>query len=239
MTIARPAFKIDQKRPGSDLAGETAAAMAAGSIAFRKRNPRYSNTLLRHAKQLYEFADKYRGKYMNSIPQAKDFFKSTSYQDELAWAAAWLYKATKDRRFLQKAQKHFQEWAPLNNPAWAFSWDEKTAGVQLLMYDLTRNVKYKNLIQRSLQQWLPGGSVSYTPKGLAWRIRWGSNRYSANTAFLAMLAADKGLKSKAYSTFGRKQIHYMLGEKFANFKIISFQMLTHKGIQSFFGIPSL
>ena len=222
MTIPRPAFKIDQKKPGSDLAGETAAAMAAGSIAFRKWNPGYSRTLLRHAKELYEFADKYRGKYSDSISQANDFYKSSSYQDELAWAAAWLYKATKDKRFLQKAEKHFREWAPLNNPGWGFSWDEKTAGVQLLMYDLTRQQKYKNLIERSLQQWLPGGSVSYTPKGLAWRIRWGSNRYAANTAFLALLAADKGLKRETYTMFGRKQIHYMLGKEFAYFRIISF-----------------
>ena len=31
----RPSFKIDTEAPGSDLAGETAAALAAGSIAFR------------------------------------------------------------------------------------------------------------------------------------------------------------------------------------------------------------
>ena len=35
MTMARPAFKIDANNPGSDLAGETAAAMAAGSILFK------------------------------------------------------------------------------------------------------------------------------------------------------------------------------------------------------------
>ena len=35
MTMARPAYKLTPTHPGSDLAGETAAALAAGYIAFR------------------------------------------------------------------------------------------------------------------------------------------------------------------------------------------------------------
>ena len=34
MTMGRPSLKLSTSRPGSDCAGETAAAMAAGSIAF-------------------------------------------------------------------------------------------------------------------------------------------------------------------------------------------------------------
>ncbi|KAL0297527.1 UNVERIFIED_CONTAM: Endoglucanase 6 [Sesamum radiatum] len=37
MTTSRAAYKIDPSHPGSDLAGETAAAM--GSIVFRRDNP--------------------------------------------------------------------------------------------------------------------------------------------------------------------------------------------------------
>ena len=33
----RPAFKIDASNPGSDVAMETAAAMACGSIAFQQK----------------------------------------------------------------------------------------------------------------------------------------------------------------------------------------------------------
>ncbi len=35
MTMWRPSFSISNDAPGSDLAGETAAAMAAASMAFR------------------------------------------------------------------------------------------------------------------------------------------------------------------------------------------------------------
>lgn len=59
-TWLRMAYKIDEENPGSDLVGETAAALAASSIAFRQDNPEYANTLLWHAKKLYRFADKFR-----------------------------------------------------------------------------------------------------------------------------------------------------------------------------------
>lgn len=52
MTTSRQAYKIDENNPGSDLAGETAAAMAAASIVFKKINPHYSHLLLHHAQQV-------------------------------------------------------------------------------------------------------------------------------------------------------------------------------------------
>ena len=57
-------------KPGSDLAAETAAALAAASIVFKEEDPGYSQKLLEHAEKLYEFADKARGKYSDSIPDA-------------------------------------------------------------------------------------------------------------------------------------------------------------------------
>ena len=52
MTTDRRAYKIDRNNPGSDLAGETAAAMAAASIVFRRSDPSYSAELLRHAHEV-------------------------------------------------------------------------------------------------------------------------------------------------------------------------------------------
>ena len=52
MTTPRTSFKIDDQHPGSDFAGETAAALAAASIAFRASDASYSNQLLHHAKQV-------------------------------------------------------------------------------------------------------------------------------------------------------------------------------------------
>lgn len=52
MTTSRTAYKIDAQHPGSDLAGETAAAMAAASIVFNASDPEYAATLRTHARQV-------------------------------------------------------------------------------------------------------------------------------------------------------------------------------------------
>lgn len=53
MTTPRPAYRIDAQHPGSDLAAETAAALAAAAIAFNAHGlSTYSSTLLYHAKQV-------------------------------------------------------------------------------------------------------------------------------------------------------------------------------------------
>ena len=35
MTMRRPSYKITESHPGSDVAAETAAAMAAGNLVFK------------------------------------------------------------------------------------------------------------------------------------------------------------------------------------------------------------
>lgn len=55
MTTPRSSYKISDESPGADLAGESAAALAAASIAFRSTDPTYSNQLLTHAKQVIIF----------------------------------------------------------------------------------------------------------------------------------------------------------------------------------------
>ena len=55
----RPAWKIDSNNPGTDLACETAAALASASILFKNVDSAYSEELLNHAIQLFEFGEKY------------------------------------------------------------------------------------------------------------------------------------------------------------------------------------
>ena len=71
----RPAWKIDSNNPGTDLACETAAALASASILFKDVDSAYSEELLTHARQLFEFGDQYRGVYSDSITGAADFYR--------------------------------------------------------------------------------------------------------------------------------------------------------------------
>lgn len=70
MTMARPAYFVSPTSPGSDLAGETVAALAATSIVFSTVNASYSAQCLLNAKQLYTFAKTYQAKYDQSITDA-------------------------------------------------------------------------------------------------------------------------------------------------------------------------
>ena len=49
MDTPRNVYKIDKNTPGSDVAAETAAALAAASLAFRRSDPTYSKVLVRRA----------------------------------------------------------------------------------------------------------------------------------------------------------------------------------------------
>ena len=49
MDTARTVYKVTTAHPGSDVAGESAAALAAASIVFRFRDPAYSKRLLDRA----------------------------------------------------------------------------------------------------------------------------------------------------------------------------------------------
>ena len=51
--------------------------------------------------------------------------------------------------------------------------------VQVLLYHITQKELYKHDLEVTFNDvWLPTGNITYTPKGLAWRLQWGSNRYA-------------------------------------------------------------
>ncbi|XP_070534190.1 endoglucanase E-4-like [Ptychodera flava] len=206
VTDDRPAFSVDKDNPGSDVASETSAAMSTCYLIYNETDPDYATTCLDEAKDLYRFATKFQGKYPDTGSYA-----STGFGDELAWAAAWLYRVTNDTKYLVDAEKYYEEYN-CKSRAPAFGWNDKRPGLQLLMYALTGEEDYKDHFTRFMSAWLPGGQVRYTPRGLAWRSRVGPLRYSAAAAFLALVAADLGIETEAYRDFAVNQIHYMLGD---------------------------
>jgi hypothetical protein len=52
MTTPRTAYRLDASHAGSDVAAETAAAMAAASLAFRPQDDAYADTLVAHAREV-------------------------------------------------------------------------------------------------------------------------------------------------------------------------------------------
>jgi len=207
ITGERQCYKIDYTSPGSDLAGEVAAAMAASSIVFKNVDSAYSQKLLSHSKQLYQFADQYRGKYSDSISDASLYYKSwNGYVDELALASVWLYRATGHQNYLTAAEKHWDNIPQKDTNR--VDWDSKARVVAILLSWLTEKDKYTNNA-KSLCDWAMN-KAPRTPSKMIFVQQWGSNRHAANIAF-ACLSLSKTLSNDGYAKFAKEQIDILLG----------------------------
>ncbi|XP_038971173.1 endoglucanase 13 isoform X1 [Phoenix dactylifera] len=204
MATPRTAYNVDSDRPGSDVAAETAAAMAAASIAFKPYNSSYSKLLLLHAKQLFAFADTFRGRYDDSIDAVRKYYPSSSgYHDELLWAASWLFEATDDQYYLKYVADNA---VSLGGTGWAvreFSWDNKYAGVQVLLtkvlmeggseaYSSTLKqyqAKAEYFLCACLQKNMDY-NVEMTPGGLLYFDEWNNMQYVVTASFLLAVYSD-------------------------------------------------
>jgi endoglucanase len=222
----RPAYKIDTTCPGTDLAAETAAALASSSILFRRNgNTEYANLLVQKAEALFNFADTYRGKYSDCLKEANPFYTSNNgYQDELVWGAIWLHKAKQAQgsgdssKYLAKAEA---EYVPMSKPYnYTYQFDDKSYGDYVLLAQVTGKSEYQQRAAAWLDFWTvgyQGEKITYTPGGLAFLVEWASAVLSANTSFVGFIYSD-WLKSQGqteqaqrYFDFGVSQINYILG----------------------------
>lgn len=69
------------------------------------------------------------------VPQKKTpfcnfAFRSTGYGDELTWAAVWMYKATKDNKYIEQAENFYNSYRLKERPN-EFFYNKKVAGVQV------------------------------------------------------------------------------------------------------------
>ncbi|CAI5496321.1 unnamed protein product [Closterium sp. Naga37s-1] len=210
MTTDRTAYRVNATRPGSDVAGETAAAMAAASLVFAKADPSYSSLLLNRSQQLFTFADTYRGVYSDSIPIARRNYPSwTGYEDELAWAAAWLHRATGSAQYLEYLAAGDEQLQGSSEATTEFSWDDKFAGAQVLVAKVAlqgsnsaaANLSvaaravvegYRGMADAFACAYMPDNplhSVYITPGGLVY-IRARNSQYATSAAFLLLLYSD-------------------------------------------------
>jgi chitodextrinase len=224
----RQTYFVDSSCGGSDVAASTAAAFASAAMVFRASDPTYANTLITHARQLYTFADTVRRKYSDCVPIIQSFYNSWSgYQDELVWGALWLYRATGEQAFLDKAKL---EYPNLNKqgqggtvPAyqWTYDWDDKTIADQVLMAKVTGDASFVTDANR-WTDWLTdpagvgGAKATYSPGGEAFFGTWGSLRYAAGAAWMALVYADSGrtdaTRAGRLHDFAVRQINYILGD---------------------------
>ncbi|OIV94921.1 hypothetical protein TanjilG_22118 [Lupinus angustifolius] len=176
--------------------------------------------------QLFDFADKYRGSYSASCP----FYCSNSgYQDELLWAASWIYKASRESKYLDYV---------LSNQGWShgvpeLSWDNKFIGAQTLLtqefYSGNNALsKFKGDAESFICTVMPGSSsvqIKTTPGGLLF-TRDASNLQYVTSSTMVLMVFSKILQKNRINgvqcgsahfsgsqikTFAKTQVDYILG----------------------------
>ncbi|WOG84767.1 hypothetical protein DCAR_0103951 [Daucus carota subsp. sativus] len=215
MKTPRTVLKIDAATPGTEIAAETAAAMAAASMVFRGVDDPYANRLSAKAEDLFRFARDHRGSFDGECP----FYCSYSgSNDELLWAATWLFKATKNQIYF----KYITEEAIAATVA-EFNWDLKYSGCQILLAELFWQGQKEF---ESYKEHADGYICSNHPDSGMVHLRDGANgQYVTGTALLFSVYADllaqhnqcvkcgdKEITSAQISDFAKKQMDYLLGE---------------------------
>lgn len=235
MDTLRTVYRIDRANPGSDVAGETAAALAAASIVFKSRNPAYSRHLLNRAVNVFEFADKYRGAYSNSLRSGVCPFycDNNGYQDELLWGAAWLHKASRKREYREYIVKNevvLRAGDTINE----FGWDNKHAGINVLISKEVLMGRANDLksFQKNADGFicsiLPGIShpqVQYSPGGLIFKAGGSNMQHVTSLSFLLLAysnylshsnhivpCGERSASPALLKQLAKRQVDYILGD---------------------------
>lgn len=78
MDTPRTVYKVTQAMPGSEVAAEMAAALAAISMLFKNGDSAYAKTALETAEKAFAFAEQFKGKYTDSHKDICEFYCSHS-----------------------------------------------------------------------------------------------------------------------------------------------------------------
>lgn len=208
-TYDRPTyFAATPEKPGSDVAGDAAAALALMYLNYKEIDAEYAEKCLTAAKDLYDFGITYRG---NS--EAQGFYVPSGYYDELMWGATWLYIITNDKKYMDDIYKLMDEDGMGGDNEyqdhWTNCWDYVFSSTFLKLSQISDDPKFKRIALEHMDYWM--NSIRTTPGGLKWLTGWGVCKYPAAESMI-MLVQYKNTGEKKYLDFAKEQIDYILGD---------------------------
>ncbi|KAK9096372.1 hypothetical protein Sjap_021869 [Stephania japonica] len=234
------------KNNSTDLAGEIVASLSAASLVFQDEHE-YSRKLVKAAEKIYAITTRdYHelGTYTMDDQcgsEARQFYKSTSYLDELAWGATWLFFATGNPSYLGNATENLKLALEkqLAIDKGVFYWNNKIAANALLLARLryfhdpgqpyvTALESFSNMTELLICSYLSDLNFKRTPGGLI-LLKPGQGaplEYAVTASFLSKLYHDylHAMKSpgvscisnsvslKKLQTFSMSQVDYILGK---------------------------
>ena len=211
---------LESSEGGSCVFGGMAAALASGYLALDGRIDETRRAgYLEHAENIFKLADASRSDSVYNDSDAAGFYRSSHFYDELFYAANWLYKATGDKAYLDKATSYIPSLdkelgqEDVLKYTWGHCWDDTMQGGMLLYAQNTGDKTYIDHVRKHVNYWT--NEAKQLPGGLRWIHTWGCARYAQTAAFIAAVACDtvlKGEDNAAFEKFYETQINYVLGD---------------------------
>ena len=216
-SYVRPYYIIDDTGYTAVLS-EMASALASGAVALKGKSDKV-DTYIEHAKHFFELADAQKSDDGYNSSDASGFYRSRSFYDDLFYSANWLYMATGDTFYLDKAKSYILNLGKeLGSDelkySWGQCWDDVMQGGMLLYAINTQDSTYISRVKKHLDYWCD--SVTKLDGGLRWLDSWGCLRYAQTAGFISAVACDTILKDDSnkskYVDFYETQINYALGD---------------------------
>ncbi|PYG85623.1 dockerin type I repeat protein [Ruminiclostridium sufflavum DSM 19573] len=230
--IPRPADFATAESPGSDVCGSTAAALATSYLNFKEDEPEYAGKCLTVAKAMYEFAKKNRG-----MSKGDGYYTSAYDDDEMAWAAVWLYACTGNMDYIKDIMSvsedgfytgYIKRIIPdtFNTNmwfnTWVHCWDAVWGGVFLELNSLFPENELYDYISRWNVEYLSGGMAKHkesndngytttSPAGYTMINGWGSARYNTAAQLSALVYMKHHPDRTDFGEWAKSQMEYIMG----------------------------
>jgi hypothetical protein len=217
-TYVRPYYTTDSTGYSAVL-GEMSAALASGAVALEGKSDKVDE-YIEHAKHYFELADAQKSDTGYNSSDAGGFYRSSEFYDDLFYSANWLYMATGDSYYLDKATSYIPNLGKELGTnelkySWCQCWDDVMQGGMLLYAQNTNDQTYINQVKKHLDYWT-SDSVLELDGGLKWLTTWGCLRYAETAGFISAVACDTILADDSdrdkYVDFYETQINYALGD---------------------------
>jgi hypothetical protein len=207
-TGVRPVWACEPGK-GANVAGKAAAALAlASSLWNDPQRPYYDATLastyLKAAKEIYAYGQK-RPQAQPSNPA--DFYEEESWQDDMALAAAELYRATSEAEYLEQARNYAEAAGEFEGLDWANM--HALAHYEIARLDPTYAPTAQELLAANLKIMQENSEAQPFQVGIS-EFHWGSNETMANIALEALWYEDIS-GDTAYHPLAQAQRDFILG----------------------------
>ena len=198
----------------SDIAAEYAAALAVNYINFGNAED------LKYAKALYNYSIKTN---KANCPEAENFYRSYDYYDDQAWAAGWLYLATKDSTYSSFLDKFMNDTnagkSGQSGCKWGvystMCWNNVSLGAAILQSEITGDVMDWAKVTTYLNGKCTSESTYYCESD------WGSARYNTALQMAALATTKYSAKSGMdYSSWCKAQMGMILGNNPKNVNFV-------------------